>query len=274
MSLIITGNEKLIKGIQCSSVKAYLPEGDGVLSESFYEQYVKSVCSQLIESAKASKSKTVAIVLQKSSNTYFSFEINTLLNILSDESVIDEDSDLEMMILIPATSEIDNVISSIDRYIAKPQIVTQNQSFGDYGDKLESEFRDYSDRLATQKGFIEYLCELIDVKGFVKYADVYRAAGISKFTFSKIMNLSKPHQPSKGTVAALSIGLRLNLDEAQKLYNTAGYYLGFSDLTDKIIRFFIEKQIYDINEVNYCLLHYDLPVLGERAREPKVKFRR
>lgn len=149
-----------------------------------------------------------------------------------------------------------------------------NCSFGGYGDKLKPEFETYRERTRNEKSFAQYLYELIERKGIAKFSEVYKTAGISKFTFSKIMNLSKPHQPAKGTVAALSIGLKLNLDEAQKLYNAAGYYLGYSDLADKIIRFFIEKQLYDIDEVNYCLLYYDLPILGEKTRDYDIRIKR
>lgn len=274
MLILMTNNESLIKGIQYTSVKEYLPEGDGILSESVYEQYVKDVCSQLIKSAKASKSKAVAVILQESSNTYFSFEMNTLLNVLGDENVFGKDNNLEVIIFIQSKSKIDSIISSIDSYISKHQIVTQNQSFGDYGDKLKPEFEYYTDQFVSQKSFAEYLSELIDKKGISKYSEVYRASGISKFTFSKIMNFSRSHQPSKGTVAALSIGLKLTIDEAQKLYNAAGYYLGYSDFVDRVIRFFISKQIYDIDEVNYCLLYYEQPILGERVREYKIEMKK
>ncbi len=274
MPIIITNNENLVRGIQSSSVKEYLPEGDGILSESLYEYYIKGVCSQLIELATASKAGTTAILFQEPNNTHFSFMMNTLLSVLSEESIYGDDSNLDVIVFIQSQSKIDSIVSSIDGYISKPNIVTQNQSFGEYGDRLKSEFEYYTDRIDAQKRFAEYLSELIDKKGFDSYVDVYKAAGISKFTFSKIMNLKKPHQPSEGTVAALSIGLKLDLEEAQKLYNSAGYYLGYSDLTDKIIRFFIEKEIYDINEVNICLLYYNLPILGEQARECKVRFTR
>lgn len=270
----ITNNEGLIKKAPRYPVKVYVPEEDAILSESIYIQDVKTICLQAIEHTIATKTRDVVFSIPNPIDGYFSFIINTLFNVLSEKSVYIENNNLNLIILIQKKKKYDDILDVLDTALTNPSINAIRRSFGDYGDRLKPEFENYVVELETQMCFIEYLCDLIDAKGFAKYADAYHASGISKSTFSKIMNVKNPHQPSKGTVAALSIGLRLNLDEAQKLYNVAGYYLGYFDLIDKIIRFFIEKQIYDINEVNYCLLHYDLPPLGERAREPKVRFRR
>lgn len=240
------------------------------------EARVREACRRVVEKAMTSRSSAVALRLGavKASGIPLSYFLSVLSEALDDELETSGDECLEVIVSVSDLDSLTGNIEALEAELQKLDVVTREQSFGDYGDRLRPEFEYYTDRLFPQKCFAEYLSELIEGKRISKYSDVYRAAGISKFTFSKIMNLKKTHQPSKGTVTALAIGLKLDLEEAQKLYNAAGYYLGYSDLTDKIIRFFIEKEIYDINEVNICLLYYNLPILGEQARECKVRFKR
>ena len=149
-----------------------------------------------------------------------------------------------------------------------------DQVFGVGGDTLKKKFIEFEKGLEYAKPFREYLLALIDERQYRKDSEVYKAAGISKYTYSKITSfkITPPHKPSKDTVAALSIGLKLSLDEAQKLYNSAGYYLGTTEFVDRVVRFFIEESLYEIDDVNYCLEYYGYPPLGERSRDDRIKF--
>ena len=149
-----------------------------------------------------------------------------------------------------------------------------DQVFGVGGDTLKKKFLEFEKGLEYAKPFREHLLGLIDERQYRKDSEVYKAAGISKYTYSKITSfkITPPHKPSKDTVAALSIGLKLSLDEAQKLYNSAGYYLGTTEFVDRVVRFFIEESLYEIDEVNYCLEYYGYPPLGERSRDDRIKF--
>ncbi len=110
------------------------------------------------------------------------------------------------------------------------------------------------------KSFSDYLFDLIDRSG-MKDPDVYKKANIDRKLFSKIR--SNPYyRPSKHTAVALAIALELNLDETLDLLKRAGYTLSDSDIFDLIIRFFIERGEYDINEINCALYKYDQPLLG------------
>lgn len=156
-------------------------------------------------------------------------------------------------------------IEAGESYFMRPYTEEKNQLFGDLGDPLKDRFEKYASRVGT-KPFYAYLRDLLIQKGFTARSEVYKASGISKFTFSKLMNYKLEHRPSKDTLAALVIGLKLNIDEAEELYNQAGYHLGNSDFVDKVVSFFIQEKIYDIDEVNYCLLYYGYPPLGEKPR--------
>lgn len=142
------------------------------------------------------------------------------------------------------------------------------QSYNDF----KKEFEEY-EVAVNEVPFREYLRKLMEEKGYTNASDLYRAAGISKDVFSKIMNYKlKNYKPSKNTVAALAIGLRLNLDEALKFYHSAGYHLGENDFIDRVIRFFIDKKDYDIIDVNICLEEYGYGPLGERTRDVKIEY--
>lgn len=165
------------------------------------------------------------------------------------------------------------LLQDLEDAVFVPIKVNEKQSFGDYGDPLKKEFQEFLKQFSGQKTFREYLLALIDKKGFRKYSEVYKKCGISKSTFSKIANFAlKGYKPSKSTVAAFAIGMGLDLAEAQKLFHAAGYHLDGIEMMDQIVRFFIEKKIYDIQEVNYCMNYFGLPLLGEHSRDDNVRL--
>lgn len=166
------------------------------------------------------------------------------------------------------------IVGRLEKCLNEQTDSTVNNSFGDTNDNLEPKFRGFIKNLESEKPFRVYLIDLINSRGYRKFSEVYKASGISKYTFSKIINfnINPPHKPSKETVAALAIGLNLDISEAQEFYNAAGYYLGTTEFIDKVIRFFINESIYKIAEINYCLNYYGYPPLGERAREEKINI--
>ena len=162
-----------------------------------------------------------------------------------------------------------DLTARLEKHLARPIIVTENHVFGDLGNELKEKFERFAAANSGQP-FNQYLVQLMYQKGCVDSPSVYKAAGISKYTFSKIMNYKRNHKPSKETVAALTIGLKLNIKEAEELYHAAGYHLGTGDFVDKVIRFFISEKLYDIDEVNICLSQYGHPPLGEKLRDTKI----
>lgn len=163
----------------------------------------------------------------------------------------------------------EELLKRVDAAVRAPVKETKTQSFGDIGDPLQQEFESYMKKNPAQVPFRRYLLELIEKGGYHKYSEVYKRAGISKSTFSRIINFAHDYMPSKSTVAALAIGLRLDPKETQKFFHAAGYHLGTSELQDRVVRFFIETGNYSVREVNYCLYYYGAPLLGEHARETR-----
>ncbi len=109
--------------------------------------------------------------------------------------------------------------------------------------------------------FSEMLLRLIDERG-LKDSEVYRCANIDRRHFSKIRNNTE-YLPTKKTVIAFAIALRLTLDETVDLMNRAGYAFSKSSKFDVIICFFLENRSYDIFEINEVLFRYGQPILGE-----------
>ena len=96
--------------------------------------------------------------------------------------------------------------------------------------------------------FSEKLLKLIEKKGR-KPAEVYTKAGVTKAHFSKIKSDSSYH-PTKETALAFAVALHLDLDETEDLLKRAGYSLSHSSESDLIVEFFIDRGIYNIDEIN------------------------
>ena len=108
-------------------------------------------------------------------------------------------------------------------------------------------------------GFSETLLTLIDERGLTD-AQVYKKANLSRQHFSKIRS-NPDYRPTKATVLALAVALRLSLDETQMLLERAGFALSHADRRDIIVEFFIKEGIYDVFQINDALFSFDQPLL-------------
>ena len=108
--------------------------------------------------------------------------------------------------------------------------------------------------------FGEVLIQLIDARGMTD-PQVYHAANMSRQTFSKIRN-NPTMQPTKRSVLALAVALRLSTAETEALLARAGYAFSSASLADMIVRLHIDNGLYDIFDINEALFRYDQPLLG------------
>lgn len=114
---------------------------------------------------------------------------------------------------------------------------------------------------SMDKSFAYKLFDLIDARGITD-VECYKKANVDKKTFSKIKCNPDTYRPSKQTAVAFAIALRLNLEETQDLLSSAGLTLSQAFVFDKIIRYFIQKGVYDIFEINQALFEFDQVLLG------------
>lgn len=126
----------------------------------------------------------------------------------------------------------------------------------------EEELKKYLHRM--DKGFSQTLMEMIDQRGMTD-SQCYHKANVSRQLFSKIRS-NPSYQPSKPTVLAFAVALRLTLKETQDLLEKAGYSLSRSSKMDLIVEFFIQHQFYDVYDINAALFDYDQPLLGNVSR--------
>ena len=107
--------------------------------------------------------------------------------------------------------------------------------------------------------FHERLFELIRESSMTD-VEVYKRANIDRKLFSKIRN-NPAYHPRKGTVLALAIALKLDIRDAEDLLARAEYALSPGSKSDVIIRYFLERKVYDIYVINIALHDHGLPVL-------------
>lgn len=110
------------------------------------------------------------------------------------------------------------------------------------------------------ESFQQMLLRMIDEKGLTD-PQVYKGANLDRKLFSKI-RCNESYKPSKKTVLALAVALRLSMDETIDLMSRAGFAFSPSSKADVIVRFCIENQIYDIYDINTLLFKYGEQTLG------------
>ncbi len=100
--------------------------------------------------------------------------------------------------------------------------------------------------------FQEMLFRLIKEKGRDE-VEVYKGACKDKKLFYKIRN-NVNYQPTKHTVYAFAISLRLSLDELKDLLQAAGFAISPSNRFDLIMTYIFQHKIYDMYKID-CILY-------------------
>ncbi|MBR5388594.1 MAG: macro domain-containing protein [Clostridia bacterium] len=138
--------------------------------------------------------------------------------------------------------------------VTKKKYYGKEPVFGEDVSSIEKMLSEIDDNFAVT------LFKLIDVKNMTD-VECYKKANVSKQTWYKILN-EKNYKPSKNTVIAFAISLKLTFSETQHLLSTVGFTLSKSSKFDIIIEYFIKHGSYDIMKINETLFEFDQPCLG------------
>ncbi len=105
-----------------------------------------------------------------------------------------------------------------------------------------------------EETFSQMLLRMIDERN-LKDSQVYRDANIDRRLFSKIRG-DADYVPSKKTVICFCMALQLDLSEARKLLEAAGYALSASSRFDLIIMYLLENKEFNVIFANIVLEKY------------------
>lgn len=150
----------------------------------------------------------------------------------------------------------------MDRSLQKSEIVCRHEITKSSGDHFSKKESFTLDQLMDEVGesFHEMLFAHIDMSGMTD-VEVYKRANVDRKLFSKIRS-NPAYHPRKQTVLALAIALKLNLEDTVDLLARAEYALSPGSKGDLIVKYFIEREVYDIMAINFALYEYGQPILG------------
>jgi hypothetical protein len=123
----------------------------------------------------------------------------------------------------------------------------------------------YVDENHPLETFSETLKRLIRESGRSN-PDVYRAANVTKQTFSHIIN-NRDYVPSKSTALAFAVALKLPLEGIKAFLRRAGYSLSDSSEADYIVKEFVTSGNYNVGQINLELYNAGKRQLGQEYLE-------
>ncbi len=141
------------------------------------------------------------------------------------------------------------------RYSLPVQDISPDES------SVKQEYIDWEKTNSVRKSFSSEVVRRVD-RQFPRPSAFYNPAGIDKRTYHKIKT-DYGYQPSRKTALRCCVGLHLDYEEAAELMKLAGFALSPSEPTDLIIRFCLEKKIWDMDTINFLLSSFDLEDLDE-----------
>lgn len=113
------------------------------------------------------------------------------------------------------------------------------------------------------KTFMELVFSFADEKGLTD-VEVQKRANLDRKAFSKL-KCGTTKNPSKSTALALAVALELSLDDTKDLLARAGLALSPCSKQDVIVQYFIEREAFDIYEINIALFEHGEQTLGSQA---------
>lgn len=114
-----------------------------------------------------------------------------------------------------------------------------------------------------EPGFSETVIGLAEKK-YRHLSGFCKKANLSKQVISK-MKTEPEYLPTKRNAFACIVALEVAPPEADELLRKGSYAFSKSNLTDVIVRFFLENKVFDIYTINQALTDYGQQILGSIA---------
>ncbi len=114
-----------------------------------------------------------------------------------------------------------------------------------------------------QEDFNESVMRIIRKKK-LSDVDIYKKAGVSRSTFSKLRT-GKDYHPDRTTAITICLALELPFDEMNKLLNKAGYAISDCSYDDLIISYYVqEEKNYNPQAINEALDDFGFKTLEDK----------
>ena len=118
---------------------------------------------------------------------------------------------------------------------------------------------------------LEYFISQFTFNGLGKTSLIYKntsiggEGGIDKRSFSKIRSQKNPnYHPKKNTVFLLALGMKLTVEQTEQLLFSAGYAFDENNKFDMIIKDFVQKRNFRIEEIETALFEATGKYLGQK----------
>lgn len=83
------------------------------------------------------------------------------------------------------------------------------------------------------------------------------------FNYLESLN-DKTFIPTKNEIFSLGIALKLSIEDISKLLEKQGYFFLNNSIYELIIKYYLEKNIYNVHDINDCLFNYNLETLSKK----------
>lgn len=123
---------------------------------------------------------------------------------------------------------------------------------------IEDYIVDTSDALT----FSKIVKKIMEDKGITS-KDIYKNSLINRKLFSAL-NVNDDYIPSRETAIMYCIALKLNYEESSNLLKSAGYSFYEYSNFDRVVKYFLDNKIYNIDKINDALYYYTNKCLGYR----------
>ena len=108
--------------------------------------------------------------------------------------------------------------------------------------------------------FSKLVKRIMDEKGITS-KDIYKNSLINRKLFSAL-NVNDDYIPSRGTAIMYCIALKLDYNQSLNLMKSAGYSFYEYSNFDRVIKYFLDNKIYNIDKINDALYYYTNKCLG------------